>query len=192
MITHFKSDKYIPKFSGHETFPVRFGWLKKCYDAVHAEASNPFKDENAISKFGVGKNMVVSMQYWAEATDTIKLQKFTDEDGKKTAKLVPGLLGKSILSGDGFDPYLENPSSIWLLHWHLISEHNSQPGIGHSTISIEQSLIESSFLMQLAKLSLNVVGNVAPHSRPSREMLSASFVHTVRSKYLKLKALKIH
>ena len=73
MLTNFDSEKYSPKFSGHETFPLRFGWLKKAYDAVEAsnvqdEQQNPFRDEAAIAKFGVGKNMVASMQHWAERT----------------------------------------------------------------------------------------------------------------------------
>ena len=27
-------DDYRPQFSGHETFPLRYGWLKKAFDAV--------------------------------------------------------------------------------------------------------------------------------------------------------------
>ena len=27
-------DGYPPQLSGHETFPIRYGWLKKAYDAV--------------------------------------------------------------------------------------------------------------------------------------------------------------
>ena len=27
---------YQPKLSGHETFPLRYGWLKKAFDAVSA------------------------------------------------------------------------------------------------------------------------------------------------------------
>lgn len=27
-------DAYSPQLSGHETFPLRYGWLKKAFDAV--------------------------------------------------------------------------------------------------------------------------------------------------------------
>ena len=27
-------DDYPPQLSGHETFPIRYGWLKKAFDAV--------------------------------------------------------------------------------------------------------------------------------------------------------------
>ena len=29
--------EYKPQFSGHGTFPMRYGWLKKAYDAVAAD-----------------------------------------------------------------------------------------------------------------------------------------------------------
>ena len=29
----FQND-YSPQFSGHETFPLRYGWLKKAFDRV--------------------------------------------------------------------------------------------------------------------------------------------------------------
>ena len=67
---------YRPQFSGHETFPLRYGWLKKAFDAVD---SRPNKEENksifsrpeAIADFGVGKNMVLSIRHWATVTDVI-------------------------------------------------------------------------------------------------------------------------
>ena len=58
-------DKTTPKFSGHETFPLRHGWLEKGYHAVVKEEKNPFLEDDAIAEFGVGKNMVNSIRYWA-------------------------------------------------------------------------------------------------------------------------------
>ena len=67
----YESDSnYTPQFSGHETFPLRYGWLKKAFDAVAAAESVPttksvFLDDNSIAQFGVGKNMLRSlMLYW--------------------------------------------------------------------------------------------------------------------------------
>ena len=52
------------QFAGHETFPLRYGWLKKAFDAVTvAEAAGQtdtrsiFTDDAAIANFGVGKNV---------------------------------------------------------------------------------------------------------------------------------------
>ena len=32
---------YRPHFSGHETFPLRYGWLKKAFDRVAETEDNP-------------------------------------------------------------------------------------------------------------------------------------------------------
>ena len=32
---------YEPQFSGHETFPLRYGWLKKAFDRVAETETNP-------------------------------------------------------------------------------------------------------------------------------------------------------
>ena len=67
------SPEMKPQFSGHETFPLRYGWLKKVHDAVReneqqgVDGKQVFSSEDAIARFGVGKNMVASMRYWALA-----------------------------------------------------------------------------------------------------------------------------
>lgn len=112
-----------PQFSGHETFPLRYGWLKKVFDEVYtleqderqAEAKDLFLNDEAIARFGVGKNMVGSMRHWATACGVIE---DTDE-GIVTTKLA-----KKLLHDDGLDPWLENSSSLWIFHWNIAS--NSQ------------------------------------------------------------------
>jgi hypothetical protein len=61
-------DKYKLQFAGHETFPLRYGWLNKAYEQVArvlsseiSDTNSIFTDESAIALFGVGKNMVVAM-----------------------------------------------------------------------------------------------------------------------------------
>ena len=71
-------DGYPPQFSGHETFPIRYGWLKKAFDAVRATEDSEddnrevFTGADAIARFGVGKNMVASMRHWATVTGVIE------------------------------------------------------------------------------------------------------------------------
>lgn len=65
-----------PQFSGHETFPLRQLWLRKAYDAV-AQYEGPaprsvFADEEAIVRFGVGKNMAMSIRFWSTACGIIE------------------------------------------------------------------------------------------------------------------------
>ncbi|MER9490808.1 DUF4007 family protein [Mesorhizobium sp. M0320] len=112
------------QFAGHETFPLRYGWLKKSFDAVaEAEASGQhdtrtiFTDEAAIAYFGVGKNMVASMRHWALASHILHIA--SDEDlGQPSGQIRTTELGRLIFADSG-DPYLERAASLWLLHWHL-------------------------------------------------------------------------
>lgn len=108
----------LPQYSGHETFPLRYGWLKKAYDAVSNaqkidDSSSVFNDAGAIALFGVGKNMVSSIRHWATQCNVI-------EQSSRRDPAVAGKIGKLIFDEEkGFDPYKENPSSLWLLHWTL-------------------------------------------------------------------------
>lgn len=111
------------QFAGHETFPCRYGWLKKSYDAIGAAASigeddtrKVFAPDVAIADFGVGKNMVASMRHWSLACGIIEPLPTTKS---KLGGLTPTALG-DILFGGG-DPYLERPASLWALHWRLAS-----------------------------------------------------------------------
>jgi len=114
-------EKYRPQFSGHETFPLRYGWLKKVYDAVHSlellgaihETKDIFMSHDAIARFGVGKNMVISMRHWATCSNVI-----LEDDNHNIATTK---LAKLLLSDDGLDPWMENTSSIWSFHWHIAS-----------------------------------------------------------------------
>lgn len=107
-----------PQFSGHETFPMRYGWLKKAYDAVFEvqeqdHNTSVFNDAGAIAKFGVGKNMVNSIRHWATQCNVI-------EQGARNEPASVGVIGKLIFDEEnGLDPYMENPATLWLLHWML-------------------------------------------------------------------------
>ena len=110
-------DKYKPQFSGHETFPLRYGWLKKAYDAVAESAANPdnksvFTHDEAIARFGIGKNMVSSMRHWATSCGIIA-------EGATSNALCTTNLGARLFGAQGLDPYMEHPASLWLIHWNL-------------------------------------------------------------------------
>lgn len=99
------------QFAGHETFPLRLLWLKKAFDAIcDAPDARTFHEQSAIARFGVGRNMVASMRYWALATG------FFAESERVIA---PTTLGRAVLADDGLDPYLEHAATVWLAHWHV-------------------------------------------------------------------------
>jgi hypothetical protein len=93
-------------FSGHESFQCRTLWLKKGYEFVKEGRS--FNDEDAVVHLGVGKNMVSSIRFWLKAFYIL-----TPDDDIT-------VFGSSLLDDDGWDPYLEDDASLWLLHYHLV------------------------------------------------------------------------
>lgn len=115
MSLKFLHENYKPQFAGHETFYLRYGWLKKAYDEVRNAAGNTrkvFTDDDAIASLGVGKNMVSAIRFWAHACDVILTQ-----DGETMVSE----LGRFLFDDQGVDPYMENPTSLWVLHWQLAS-----------------------------------------------------------------------
>ncbi len=97
-------------FAGHETFPFRYGWLKKAVDAVRRDPQLLSNDQ-AMVELGVGKNMVQSIRYWGLAT------KVLSEGQGRSLEVTP--IGSLLL--EKWDPYLEDPASLWLIHWLLIN-----------------------------------------------------------------------
>ena len=106
-----------PQFSGHETFPLRQLWLKKAFDAVNysvdVASKSLFLDEKAVVDFGVGKNMVSSIRFWAIACNILE---------ESSDSFEPTQIGDLLFNDvDGLDPYCENISTVWLMHWFLAS-----------------------------------------------------------------------
>ncbi|WP_367330717.1 DUF4007 family protein [Sphingobacterium multivorum] len=98
-------------FSGHETFSCKIYWLKKGYDFVRAGKS--FTDDDAVVDLGVGKNMVTSIRFWLKAFGII------DETDQTTE------FADFIFGDNGVDPYLEDPLTLWLLHYQLLKNEKA-------------------------------------------------------------------
>ena len=107
-------------FSGHETFPFRYTWLKKGVDAVR-ENPTTFSDDAATITLGVGKNMVRSIHHWCQVAGLIE---HDGADPNNRRWFVPTNLGDSIFADGGFDPYLEDAATLWLIHWQLATNVN--------------------------------------------------------------------
>jgi hypothetical protein len=111
-----------PSFAGHQTFAVRSGWLKKGVDALQddrAGAATVFTRQDALVTLGVGKNMVQSIRHWLLAT-----QMAEERPGARGRELRPTQLGSALLgspNSEGWDPFLEDQATLWVLHWQLAS-----------------------------------------------------------------------
>lgn len=101
----------------HETFTPRYGWLKKGYDRAKQDPF-VFNAPDAIERLGVGKNMVRSIRFWCLAFHLLEYETGHERKGQRGA-LKPTSLGDRLLSDEGWDPYLEDVASLWLLHWQL-------------------------------------------------------------------------
>lgn len=97
------------KFSGHDTFHCRQQWLSKGIKIIDNEGYTVFnKPEIAISKLGVGKNMVQSIQHWLKAFGLINDKHDVLELSKKL-----------FLDNYEYDPYLEDEGTLWLLQYKI-------------------------------------------------------------------------
>lgn len=137
-----KSEQFRPTFGGHEKFVFRNGWLKKGLDAIN---NSPliFTQDEALVTLGVGKNMVRSIRHWCLAAN------IAEESASKAnpKPLVPTDIGAKLLLNEGWDPYLEDTGSLWLLHWQLFSNR---------TRALIWSIIFSSYLQtEFSKLQLS-------------------------------------
>lgn len=112
-----KFDPKITKFAGHQTFHLRYSWITKGFRGL---MDNPkiFEIDDAIVKFGVGKNMVASIQYWLRACQII------EREGMTVTKIGDLIFNER----KGYDCYLEDEATIWLIHWLLASNPSVSTG----------------------------------------------------------------
>ena len=109
-------------FSGHQSFPFRNSWLTKGVVSCHRDPAI-FSRDDAIVTLGVGKNMVQSIRHWCLAMAL--LEEDPEIKNNRGRRLRPTELGlKLFLTDGGWDPYLEDIGTLWLLHWLLAT--NSQ------------------------------------------------------------------
>jgi hypothetical protein len=127
----------VATFGRHETFTLRYAWLKRGYDAVNKPPnwlrrrgdsdSEPyiFTDADAHHYLGVGKNMARSIRFWLQAcrvVQEIKIRRQRHPIG------VPTRFGRALLDTDGgLDPYTEQSATWWLLHWMMLSPGSYLP-----------------------------------------------------------------
>ena len=109
----------IPVFARHETFHPRYGWFRKAYAQV-AQDPRAFFGNDAPVRIGVGKNMVRRDPLFGGLA-----AKLIEEDPSSPNRRAPDLrttdLGDSLFGKGGWDEYMEDPGTLWLLHWLLLA-----------------------------------------------------------------------
>ena len=99
------------RFSGHETFAFRHAWLPKAYRLLKRDPSAFSNEDRAMIELGLGKNMVRALRFWVEAAGVAR------PASGRGLELTD--FGHAIFGLQGFDPYLEDARTLWLLHWNL-------------------------------------------------------------------------
>ncbi|MFI3157541.1 MAG: DUF4007 family protein [Methylococcaceae bacterium] len=102
--------KQKASFGRHETFALRYSWLTKGFQTFDSDKTIFSSPHKSTIELGVGKNMVNAIKYWLRATTILK-------ETAEGLSVTP--IGKAIFSEDGWDPYLEDEATIWLIHWLL-------------------------------------------------------------------------
>ena len=118
-------DAARPTFARHETFHPRYGWFRKAFEAA-SENPDAFTDPDATVELGVGKNMVRSIRFWGLAA------KLIEDDPNPRNRRMPGVVptrfGQLLFDSEsGWDPYMEDPGTLWLLHWKLLAPRSLLP-----------------------------------------------------------------
>ncbi len=106
-------------FARHETFHPRYGWFRKAYACVQDEP-RAFVLPDAPIRMGVGKNMVRAIRFWGTAAKLIEPSRACKRG--RSGGMAQTELGRKLLAEDGWDPYLEEPATLWLLHWLLLAK----------------------------------------------------------------------
>lgn len=109
------------KFSGHQTFPIRYGWIYKIIQEVVKGESLSSKSniEQQMQSMGMGKNMVLSVRHWIRALNLV----ICIDNKEQIYRLTP-LAEQLFTNNNGhtaYDEYLDKIGTTWLLHWLLQS-----------------------------------------------------------------------
>lgn len=113
------------KFSGHQTFPIRYGWINKIIQEVREGRSISNKDniEQQMISMGMGKNMVLSVRHWIRMLGLVTCVDKREQSYALTPLAIKLFIGEG--SSRPYDEYLDKEGSIWLLHWILQSNTNN-------------------------------------------------------------------
>lgn len=98
------------RFSGHETFSVRDGWLHKGLRLLIQEPDK-FFGEHSADHLGVGSNMGKSIRHWLLATQLV------EPHPEQRGRIRPTEFGTIVFE---HDPYFIETGTWWLLHVNLV------------------------------------------------------------------------
>ena len=159
------------RFSGHQTFPLRIAWLPKAIREID-RGEDPLTDtDRGIVSLGLGKNMVEALRCWIEA---FQVAVKADTGWSLT------WIGELVFAHRrGLDPFLEDHSSNWLLHW-LISTNTQAPFFAWECIFNRWPSMEFSASAVVEAFARESAQNPKPNSAVTLKQHWEVFLHSYR------------
>ena len=111
------ADVAKPHFRRHDSFAPRYGWFRKAFVVTESDP-RVFSSDDRPVRFGVGINMVNAIRTWGLASEIIH------ESQVQTATpttATPTRFAYELLGEKGWDRFVEDQSSLWLLHWRMMA-----------------------------------------------------------------------
>lgn len=98
------------RFGGHETFPIREGWLTKGLQLIDTDPALLDRHREAADALGVGHNMAKAIRHWLLVTGLA-------ERPRRQAPLQRSAFGDVVFE---HDRYLIEPTTWWAIHANLV------------------------------------------------------------------------
>ncbi|MDX9722739.1 MAG: DUF4007 family protein [Myxococcota bacterium] len=125
------------RFGGHETFPIRLGWLSKALILIDkaSQQQQPLRALDSVEVFdalGVGRNMAKSIWHWLQVTrlaekavpelPALGETAVETHKGKREQSIRLTALGRLLVRRDR---YLQRVGSWWALHANIVSQRDA-------------------------------------------------------------------
>ncbi len=105
--------RLLMRFAGHQTFPIRDGWLYKGLRMM-VETPEHFGADDVAERLGVGRNMAKAIHHWLLGTG---LAAKDASHGARTRILAPTDFGRRVWA---HDRYFLLPGTWWAIHIRLV------------------------------------------------------------------------
>ena len=129
---------------------------------------------NASVILGVGKNMVASIKHWCQVSELIKV------DPQQRGRFISTPLGEAIFdNNNGFDPYLDDPATLWLIHWKIATNINQATSWYWAfNIFRENQFTPDTFKKQLSEWTQQQKSSMRPASENTLQRDIHCFIRT--------------
>ncbi|WP_197533550.1 DUF4007 family protein [Symmachiella dynata] len=145
----------IFRFSGHESFSCRYAWIPKAVESLQEDPLIFSNIDQAMVSLGLGKNMVQSLRFWVQA---MRVAEPAADGGLQLTEF-----GIQVFGPSGLDPYLEDVTTLWLLHWQLCSHIENPLFAWHFLVNRyqEPEIVRSNVLEVIERESLKLARPLA-------------------------------